>query len=126
MPTRATRPDSSLMAAAPASWKRPACPLAFFRMPYTAHLGVLVPGAILLIVSRGVIEVTHEGEEFGLEGVNGVLQGLRAKLPCAAPEVCTTTLRSAQAFMRGSTIEDDLTTLCLVRSSLVRNSNPAV
>jgi serine phosphatase RsbU (regulator of sigma subunit) len=86
----------------------------------------LVPGAILLIVSRGVIEVTHEGEEFGLEGVNGVLQGLRVKLPCGASEVCTTTLKSAQAFIRGSTVEDDLTTLCLVRSSLVRNSNPAV
>jgi serine phosphatase RsbU (regulator of sigma subunit) len=86
----------------------------------------LVPGAILLIVSRGLIEVTHEGKEFGLEGVNGVLQGLRAKLPCAAPEVCTTTLRSAQAFMRGSTVENDLTTLCLVRSSLVHKSNPAV
>jgi serine phosphatase RsbU (regulator of sigma subunit) len=80
----------------------------------------LVPGAILPIVSRGLIEVTHDGQEFGLEGVDGVLQGLRAKLPRAAPEVCTMILKSAQAFMRGSTIENDLTTLCLVRSSVVQ------
>ena len=78
----------------------------------------LVPGAVLLIVSRGLVEIMHDGEEFGLDGVDGVLQRLRPKMPCAAADVCTTLLHSAQEFRRGSAIENDLTTLCLIRSRL--------
>ena len=41
----------------------------FSHATHSASTCALMPGAVLLIVSRGIIEAEFGGEEFGLEGV---------------------------------------------------------
>ena len=55
------------------------------------------PGTVLLIVSLGIIEADHKGEEFGVEGVTAALQQAS---PAAAQDLCLAILHAAQQFMR--------------------------
>jgi phosphoserine phosphatase RsbU/P len=80
----------------------------------SASTCALVPGAILLVVSRGIVEAEWEGEEFGLEGARRSLQETAVT---RARDLCLTILRDAQQFMRGAPIENDVTALALVRGA---------
>jgi serine phosphatase RsbU (regulator of sigma subunit) len=72
----------------------------------------LVAGAVLLIVSRGIIEADYRGEEFGLEGAQQALQGA---VTGSARGVCLTILQAAQEFMRLPLTHNDVTTIALLR-----------
>jgi phosphoserine phosphatase RsbU/P len=71
----------------------------------------LSPGAVLLIVSLGIVEAERNGEEFGLEGVCATLQYASAG---AARDLCLTILHAAQEFMRTNLTHNDVTALALV------------
>jgi serine phosphatase RsbU (regulator of sigma subunit) len=81
----------------------------------SASTCALMPGAVLLVVSRGIVETECEGQEFGLERTKSSLQGAPAS---GAPEVCLTILRAVQQFMHTAPANNDVTALALVRSAL--------
>jgi len=72
----------------------------------------LVPGAALLILSRGIAEGGYRGEEFGLERVRETFQ--KADF-LTAQELCVTILEAAQQFMGAPPSHNDVTTLALLR-----------
>jgi serine phosphatase RsbU (regulator of sigma subunit) len=80
----------------------------------SASTCVLMPGAVLLIVSRGVVEVEHDGEEFGLDGASSNLQQASA---VTAWDLCLTILHAAQQFMGTPPSHNDVTALALLRHS---------
>ena len=85
----------------------------FSHATQSASTCALVPGAALLIVSRGIIEAEFGGEEFGLEGVK---QSFRSATVTTAQDLCLTILRTAQQFMRVPPTHNDVTTLALLRN----------
>jgi len=78
----------------------------------------LEKGASLLLVSRGLIECEgrHDkaGEEFGVEGVQRLLQ---AAPSTTAEALCTAILDGAAEFSAGSALCDDRTALALIRTT---------
>ena len=86
----------------------------FSHATHSATTCALVPGAALLIVSRGIVEATFDGEEFGLEGVQDTFQGATLE---SAQEVCMNILKRAQEFMRVPPTHNDVTTLALLRNA---------
>src|SRR5262249_17997753 len=72
----------------------------------------LVPGAALVVVSRGLIEVECDGEEFGLAGA---MQTLQQTIMHAAPDICLHVLGAARQFTRDAPTQNDLTALVLLR-----------
>jgi len=79
----------------------------------SASTCALTPGAVLLVVSRGLVEAEYQGEGFGLEGTTSSLQGAA---PSTAPELCLTILRAVQQFAQTAPTHNDVTALALVRS----------
>jgi serine phosphatase RsbU (regulator of sigma subunit) len=88
----------------------------------------LVPGAALLVVSRGIIEADcsdpnrlksddtdaeDQSSEFGLEGVKKSLQNADLS---SAHGLCTTVLQDAREFTATPSTQNDLTTLALLRN----------
>ena len=51
----------------------------FSHATHSASTCALVPGAVLLIVSRGIVEAEFGGEEFGLERVEECFQRTRRR-----------------------------------------------
>lgn len=72
----------------------------------------LLPGAVLLVVSRGVVETEYESEEFGLDNVTAALRN--APGPTASA-ICLTVLDAVQQFKRAAPTHNDVTTLALLR-----------
>jgi serine phosphatase RsbU (regulator of sigma subunit) len=72
----------------------------------------LLPGAALLIVSRGIVEGECGGEEFGLERVRESLGGATVN---TAQDLCLRVLQASQHFMRQSPTHNDITTLAVLR-----------
>ena len=71
-------------------------------------------GAALLLVSRGVVESTGKGsEEFGLERVQRVLEGVQLT---SAHALCASVLKGVGEFTSGPMC-DDRTALALIRAS---------
>lgn len=85
----------------------------FSHVTCDAPIVALEPGAVLLLVSRGVVETEHKGEEFGLERVKGVLQHEAEE---AAQVLCARVIEAAQAFASHQPASNDLTALALVRA----------
>jgi serine phosphatase RsbU (regulator of sigma subunit) len=79
----------------------------------SASTCALVSGAVLLVVSRGIVEAEREGEEFGLEGAR---RSLQEEAVLSAREICLAILRAAQQFMRTAPTHNDVTALALVRA----------
>ena len=86
----------------------------------------LVPGAALLIVSRGIVEAdyvpaleaNHHGEESGAEfGLDGVKESFRQATLVSARGLCLTTLQAARKFTPTTPTHNDLTTVALVRNA---------
>ena len=79
----------------------------------SASTCALVPGAAVLVVSRGIVEAESEEEEFGLERVK---QSLQQSPLLAARDVCLGILGATQQFMRAAPLHNDVTALALVRT----------
>jgi serine phosphatase RsbU (regulator of sigma subunit) len=78
----------------------------------SASTCALTPGAVLLVVSRGIVEAECNGEAFGLEGTGKSLLG---SSPASAAEVCMAILHGAEPFLHSSPTQNDCTALALVR-----------
>jgi len=88
-------------------------PLGLFSHTTTdARIVALETDAALVLVSKGVVEVSRKGEEFGLNRVDEVLQAHRN---VGAQNLCSSVLHAAQHFS-SSRIHDDLTSLALIRT----------
>jgi len=82
----------------------------FTHATWDAPLIALEPDAALLLVSRGVVEVKRDGEEFGLAGVEAALE----KAPeSSANALCAGILKAAHEYAGAE--ENDLTALALMR-----------
>ena len=79
----------------------------------SASTCALVPGAVLMVVSRGIVEAERDGEEFGLEGTKAVLEHAPAS---SAREVCRTILQAIQQFTQQAPTHNDVTALALLRT----------
>jgi serine phosphatase RsbU (regulator of sigma subunit) len=77
-----------------------------------ARIIALEPGAILLLVSRGVVEAEHNREEFGLPRVKCALQNANGT---SAHDICVTILDTMLQFVSTTPMQDDTTCLGLVR-----------
>jgi sigma-B regulation protein RsbU (phosphoserine phosphatase) len=86
----------------------------FSHATHSASTCALVPGAVLLIVSRGIVEAEFGGEEFGVEGVRKTLEQATVR---TARDLCLTILQTAQQFMRVAPTHNDVTTLALFRNA---------
>jgi len=84
----------------------------FSHVTQSASTCALVPGAALLILSRGIAEAEYRGEEFGLERVRETFQ--KADF-LTAQELCVTILEAAQQFIGAPPSHNDVTTLALLR-----------
>jgi len=85
----------------------------FSHATHSASTCALIPGAVLLIVSRGIVEAEFKGQEFGLDGVRQTLQGARLE---TAADLCQNVLGAAQEFMKVPPTHNDVTTLALLRN----------
>jgi serine phosphatase RsbU (regulator of sigma subunit) len=74
----------------------------------------LEPGAILLLVSRGVVEAEHNREEFGLKRVEYALQNADGT---SAHDTCVRVLDTMLQFASTTRMQDDTTCLALVRQA---------
>jgi serine phosphatase RsbU (regulator of sigma subunit) len=77
----------------------------------SASAVALMGGAVLLVVSRGIVEAEHNGEEFGLKNVS---LALRQAPALNARDLCLTILQATEQFMR-TPPQDDVTALALLR-----------
>jgi len=85
----------------------------FSHATQSASTCALMPGAALLVVSRGIVEAEFRGKEFGLEWVQETLQ--RGPVT-SAQDLCLAVLETAQKFMRVPPTHNDVTTLALLRN----------
>jgi phosphoserine phosphatase RsbU/P len=85
----------------------------FSHATHSASTCALAPGAALLIVSRGIVEAEQKDQEFGLEGVK---EGFQKSTADTAQDLCVAILRSAEQFMEGPPVHNDVTALALLRS----------
>jgi len=86
----------------------------FSHTTHSASTCALVPGAALLIVSRGIVEAEYSGEEFGLEGVRETFQGAAVR---TAQDLCLNILQTAQQFVKVPPTHNDMTALALLRNA---------
>jgi len=85
----------------------------FSHVTYDSPTVALPPGAVLLLVSRGVVEATRAGEEYRLERVKDVLRNDTGE---TAHGLCATVIEAAQTFSGPQPDGNDLTALALVRA----------
>jgi serine phosphatase RsbU (regulator of sigma subunit) len=84
----------------------------FSHSPSDASVVALEPGAVFLLVSRGVVEARRKSEEFGLGRVK---EGFDQRQSGGARKICLSVLDNAKAFT-GGRAQNDLTALGLVRA----------
>jgi sigma-B regulation protein RsbU (phosphoserine phosphatase) len=72
------------------------------------------PNAALLLVSRGVVEAKHKGQEFGLQGVKKSIVRTYTE---DARQFCLNILNDVRDFMRTPPTHNDVTALALVRNA---------
>jgi serine phosphatase RsbU (regulator of sigma subunit) len=84
----------------------------FSHVTQSASTCALVPGAALLILSRGLTEAEYRGEEFGLERVR---ESFQTAAVLTARELCLTILEAARQFMGAPPTHNDVTALALIR-----------
>ena len=81
---------------------------------HSASTCALEPSAVLLIVSRGVVEAEYNGAEFGVEGAKESFQQATGR---TARDLCLTILHAAEQFTRVPPTHNDVTALALLRDS---------
>jgi len=80
-----------------------------------ASMVALEPGAVLLLVSRGIVEAKYKSEEFGLQRAKEVLE--QSPREASAKELCASVIDQVQQFMHAKPTHDDVTALALARKS---------
>jgi serine phosphatase RsbU (regulator of sigma subunit) len=85
----------------------------FSHAPCDAQIAALEPGAALLIVSRGIIEASRKGEEFGVERVKECCQRENGG---TARDLSAGIISSVEHFMGKPPTHDDVTALSLIRA----------
>ena len=85
----------------------------FSHATHEPGFSVVQPGAVLLLVSKGLVESRSGSKEFGLERVIEVLEarGFRD-----AQELCAAALGAVETFTRNAAPENDVTALALMRA----------
>lgn len=78
-----------------------------------APMTAIAPSGALLLVSRGVIEGKHKGEEFGLGRAKNTLQ----QHADSAKGLCRAVIEDVRQFMRTPPTHNDVTALALARNS---------
>jgi serine phosphatase RsbU (regulator of sigma subunit) len=84
----------------------------FSHATHSASTCALEPGAVLLVVSRGVVEAEYNGAEFGLEGAKESFQRATGR---TAKGLCLAILHAAEQFTRVPPTQNDVTALALLR-----------
>lgn len=93
----------------------------FTHLPYDASIQAFEPGAMLLVVTKGVTESMGGRNPFGPERVMEVLQRSKTE---SASGICSAVLTSADPFrkrrwtwlpFRGNQVREDMTALAMVR-----------
>jgi phosphoserine phosphatase RsbU/P len=74
----------------------------------------VAPGHLLLLLSRGIVEARNRSEEFGLDGAKQYLHELGFQ---TAHDTCIGLLARVQQFMGTAPTHNDVTALCLARST---------
>lgn len=91
-------------------------PLGLFSLaPLEARVIAMEPGAILALVSRGVIEAECKREEFGLGRVETALKSTKHT---SAQDICRAILDDVQRYAGTQPLQDDITALALVRAGV--------
>ena len=90
----------------------------FSHATHSASTCALEPGAVLLIVSRGIVEAEYNGADFGLEGAKASFQQATGR---TAKDLCLTILHAAEQFTRVPPTNNDVTALALFRDSRANN-----
>ena len=88
----------------------------FSHAPADAKMVALEPGAALLIVSRGIIDASCKGQDFGLERVQ---KSFHPEGATNARELSASIIASVEQFMCKPPTHDDVTALSLVRAKAV-------
>ena len=78
-----------------------------------ASIVALEPGASLVLVSRGLVEASRKGKEFGLAQVKEILPATPTP---AAEEINASILDQVRQFLDSKSAGDDVTVLSLTRS----------
>jgi len=86
----------------------------FSHLTTDARVMALEPGSILLLASRGIVEAKTDGEEFGLQRVEEILEGFQTGKPS---DLCEAVLNEVQRFMGSAPTHNDVTTLALARNA---------
>lgn len=94
----------------------------FSHVTHDAPTAALEPGAVMLLVSRGVTEGRKNGEEFGLDRVKAVLSQANTT---NAEELCNEVLDAAEHFTEKPRLENDVTVLVLLREAVAKVATPA-
>ena len=84
----------------------------FSHVTHGAATCALVPGAALLLLSRGLVEMESDGQQFGL---SRAMQSLERAIPYTAPDICLHVLGAARQFTHDTPSQNDLTALALLR-----------
>jgi serine phosphatase RsbU (regulator of sigma subunit) len=84
----------------------------FSHATHRASTCALGPGAVLLIVSRGIVEAEYNEEEFGLQGAKKSLEQATAH---TAQDLCLAILQATEQFMDTAPTHNDITALALLR-----------
>ncbi len=79
-----------------------------------ARMVALDPSAVLMLVSRGIVEAKCKGEELGLERLKENFQKTTA---ATAKEFCLTVLDQVKEFMCTPPTHDDVTAMALMRNA---------
>ena len=94
-------------------------PLGLFSLtPQSASTRALAPGAVVLAVSRGIVEAEYAGEEFGLDRTMKAFQQAGAH---SAHGLCLDILQAIQNFTRVAPTHNDVTALVLARQPAGQN-----
>jgi phosphoserine phosphatase RsbU/P len=83
----------------------------------------LQPGAVLLLVSRGIVEAKCSGEELGLESIK---KGFKENTAADSKQLCLSVLDQVQRFMCVPPTHNDVTALALFRAAGARSTTAAV
>ena len=84
----------------------------FSHVTHDAPTVALEPGAVLLLVSRGVTEMRYDGGEFGLDRVADVLSRVNVT---SAEQLCTEILNSVEGG-KNRHLHNDITAMVLLRA----------
>ncbi len=87
----------------------------FSHATHDAQMSVLEPNAVLLVVSKGLVESRRGSQELGLERVRQSLASMKSH---DANEVSANILDMVQQFTRNSAGQNDITALSIMRSAV--------